>query len=155
MSNAEKHAKALADYVRGDPTMLHSGHIERLMYGWWERKHGHVLLPYTLSQRNNFVITHEELCAYDMELVAHGEWLDRERKRVENTLRALRRGKQNFPWNDKPPTCFTIAHILESMIAIAKFKLATINILNYICQERVGEQRSRSKDDQGAGRADP
>ncbi len=139
MSNAEKHAQALAAYIRGEPTMMHSGHVEKLTYGWWERQRGHVLLPYTIGQKNNFVITHEELCAYDLELVRHGDWVQKERERVRLTLTALRKGTQPS-WETQAPTCFTIAHILESMITIAKFKLATMNILGYIAQERIKDK---------------
>jgi hypothetical protein len=140
MSNAERHAQALADYINGIPTMMHSGHAEKLKYGWWERKRGHVLLPRTLGQKNNYVITHEELCAYDLELVAHSEWVKQERERVLVTLKTIRAGKQMYA--DPEPTCFTIAHILESMINIAKFKLGVMKVLHYIVQERLNEQRS-------------
>lgn len=152
--NAERHAQAVADYVQGKPTMLHTGHVEKLEYGWWERKRGHILLPRTLGHKNNFVMTHEELCAYDLELVCASEWINKERNRVANTLGTLRKGRQML-WHDENPTCFTIAHVLEGMVELAKFKLGVMHILNYIAKERVLEKRLVGETDPSAGSTDP
>jgi hypothetical protein len=112
----------------------HEGHIERLTYGWWEPKRGNVLLPRTLGHKNNYVLTHEELAAYDIALVQLHEKVTKERERVAVTLTALRKGRVHR-W-DLDPTCFTIAHILEFMITVGRAKLAVMQLLHYVTTQR-------------------
>lgn len=139
--NAERHAQAVAAAIRGESVVVNAGHADKLEYGWWERKRGHVLLPRTLGQKNNYVLTHEELCAYDLELVQMHEWIDQERQRVRNTLVVLRKGVIGRIIGVTEPTCFTIAHILEGMVKLAKFKLGIMKVLHYIAKERALEKR--------------
>lgn len=154
--NAARHAQAVADYVQGVPTMIHTGHVERLEYGWWERKRGHIMLPCTLGKKNNYVLTHEELCAYDHALLEMKQWVEKEQARTATTLVALRRGRsRTYPWDRNDPTCFTIAHSLESMIWLAKWKLGVMHILNYIAKERALEKRLVGETDPSAGSTDP
>lgn len=155
MSNAEQHAQAAADRINGVPTMMHVEHAERLEYGWWERKRGRIFLPKTLGQKNNFVLTHEELAAYDACLVDMHMWIDEERKRTSNTLTVLRKGLKGHLISVTEPTCFTIAHVLEGMVRIARFELATMNVLGYIAKERVSEQRRNDEDHESQVGADP
>lgn len=141
--------------IKGDtPAIAHTGHADKLEYGWWERKRGNILLPRTLGHKNNYVLTHAELCAYDIELVQAAEWITKERNRVANTLGTLRKGRQML-WHEENPTCFTIAHILEGMVTLAKFKLGVMNLLNYVAKERVNEKRLADQTDQSPVGVDP
>jgi hypothetical protein len=135
--------------------ITNEGHIERLQYGWWEAKQGHIILPYTLGAKTNFVMTHEELCHYDMALVEMHQWIDKERGRVASTLQALRKGRSMSRWQHDP-TCFSIAHIMEGMVQVVKCKLNIMHLLLYIAKRRVDEQRQRGtfETHEGASSAD-
>lgn len=153
--NEEQHAKAVASAIRGDPAMFNVGHVEKLEYGWWERKRGNVMLPRTLGQKNNYVLTHEELAVYDLELVQAREWIEKEQRRVSNTLTVLHKGMRGTLIGVTEPTCFTVAHLLEGMVELAKFKLKVMELLHYAAKERVHEKRLADQTDKGPVGADP
>jgi hypothetical protein len=129
------------------------GHAEKLEYGWWEAKRGHVLLPRTLGHKNNYVLTPEELAHYDLFLVQFTERIIKERERVGVTLRAYRQGRRP-KWEQIDPTCITFAHVMEFMLVWGKGKLEMLHLLNYVLQRRVGEQRGTGQAHEGPSGAD-
>lgn len=117
-------------------------HADKLEYGWWESKRGNVLLPTTLGQKNNYVLTEEELCHLDMELAEMAKAIDKMRANVDNTLRIRRRRSARLIGLERKPICFTIAHVMQLMVDNAKAKLAIIQLLHYIVKQRNPNVRS-------------
>lgn len=131
------------------------GHVDKLDYGWWESKRGHIFLPRTLGQKNNFVLTPEELAHYDMYLTDLAAKVEAEQVRVGFTMQCFRQARMPMWAQRTVPTCFTIAHVLEHLVLLAKGKLELMHILNYIAKARVDEQRSAAKTDESARSTDP
>lgn len=129
--------------------IIQEGHTEKLEYGWWEPKRGHILLPKTLGHPKNFVLTPEELAHYDMYLVEFTAKIEKERERVGVTMRRLRR-EEGFSREREIPICFTLAHVMEFLLTHTKGKLDLLHILNYIAKRRVDEQRSPPETHEGA-----
>lgn len=123
------------------------GHTDHLEYGWWEAKRGHLLLPKTLGDKHNFVLSPEELAHYDLMLTQFAEVVQTEREHVAYTMRCFRSGRTPT-WEQRTPICFTLAHIMEFMIKFAKAKLELMHILLYIARNR-NAQGSSAQADQG------
>jgi hypothetical protein len=123
------------------PDITQEGHVDKLDYGWWEPTRGNIMLPKTIGQKNNYVLTHEELAAYEFILMEMKERIESEHARVVATLIALRKGKIDH-WTKVMPTCFTVAHILQFMLKIAKSKLAIMELLKWAASQRVKEKQN-------------
>lgn len=122
-------------------------HADKLEYGWWERKRGVVLIPDTLGQKNNFVLTEVELALFDHELTILAAEVEKMRAQVANTLRIRRRGAMlHYAGWTKPgesdPVCYTLAHVLQFLVVQAKSKLGVMQLLNGIAAERVEMKRA-------------
>jgi hypothetical protein len=116
--------------------ITHEGHAEKLEYGWWERERGHVMLPDTLGDKRNFVLRLEDLKELDAHLTAVKTQLVDEQARLRTTIRALETGKHSELYGRSEPRCYTLAHVLQMMVDIAKMKLAVMTALNSILQRR-------------------
>jgi hypothetical protein len=116
------------------------GHADKLEYGWWKPKHGTITLPRTLSHKNNYVLSHEELCVYEMTLIDMKRDIEAEQARVTATILALRR---DFVRSYNPdPVCFSLAHIMQFMVKQAKGKLAIMQLLLYTTKRFLDEKKS-------------
>lgn len=115
-------AKLLAD-------TRYEGHKDALAYGWWERKPGGRVLPATLKDPRNYVLTYDELRRWHADLIVASEQITEQRARVHATIKALEGGSWRS-WTSKyEPTCFTLAHALEYMLIVGKQKLASMEWL--------------------------
>ena len=123
--------------------MIHADHLE---YGWWEHKRAKDM-PDTLGQKNNYVLTEEELALLDWELEQAARTLEKMRAGVANTLRIRRRGAV-LHYNgylkpaERDPVCYTLAHVMQLMVDMAKFKLGVMQVLHGIAAKRVEMKRA-------------
>lgn len=108
-------------------------HVDKLEYGWWERKRGNGLLPTTIGQKNNYVLTAEEMIEYAQLLDGMAKDLQAQAASARITAKALKTGRV-ASW-EPTPVCFTLAHVLELMVTMAKHKLAITQFL-LRCSER-------------------
>ncbi|HEX6826692.1 MAG TPA: hypothetical protein VF077_10295 [Nitrospiraceae bacterium] len=110
-------------------------HAEKLEYGWWERKRGNVLLPTTYKDKRNYVLTPTELHEYMDALLELKTAVDREYANAAHTHRVLHLGRLPT-FADKDPVLFTLCHVLEFFIKMAKAKLRLMQLLLFCSRER-------------------
>jgi len=118
-------------------------HIDKLPYGWWEKKRNQEPLPTTIQHANNFVLHAQDLEEYDAALLELKERVDAEWQQVRFSREVLRNG--HLPkWDNRTPTLYTIAHVMEFFIKMAKSKLRLITILHDLAERRTDVNNTNS-----------
>jgi len=110
-------------------------HADKLEHGWWERKRGNMLLPTTYKDKRNYVLTPVELCEYKEALAELKFHVDAELAKAQYTHRVLHTGRLPT-FDDRGPTLFTLCHVLEFFIKMAKCKLRLMTLLLFASRER-------------------
>jgi hypothetical protein len=111
-------------------------HVDKLEYGWWERKRGNVLLPTTIGQKNNFVLYPAELAEYVEILGEFKALADKAYEQARFTAKTLENGR--IPsFDNRTPTLYTVAHLLQSCVDEAKIRLRLMKFLHGVTKRRV------------------
>ena len=121
-------------------------HLDKLEYDWWKRD-----LPTTLGDKRNYVLIEEELAAYCEVLESFATAIEQERVTAKLLLNVIRTKKLGY--GNHIPRLFTLAHILEFMLKLAKVKLCVLNFLNDLARRR-NEQRSPEQTHEGSSHTD-
>lgn len=115
----------------------YEGHVDSLPYGWWQRHAGKGrVLPATIKDKRNYVLTLDELKQWHADLAIASEQLTEQRSRVLATIKALETGREARSWETHQPTCFTLAHALQYMVVTGKHKLATLQWMLAMMEKR-------------------
>lgn len=114
--------------------------MDKLEYGWWERKRGNVKIPPYLGDKRNFTLTLEELEKYDAMLSAMVTVCTDERRKVRLNYVAMKNG-QLPAFSTDTPRCTSLAHVMEFMVQCARSKLALTQFLVDVTGQRVKEKR--------------
>jgi hypothetical protein len=95
-----------------------------LPYAWWDKKwRERNPWPTSLGEdTRNYVLTPEEIKEYRDVLVAARESINHLIEGTRITVQALETGKHS-PLYRQPPTMYTLAHVLQVLIEVAKMKL--------------------------------
>jgi hypothetical protein len=113
--------------------------MDKLEYGWWERKRGNVMIPPYVGDKRNYTLTLEELEKYHALLLEMKETITNEQEKVRVNFKAVRDGRI-MSW-DTPPRCTGLAHVLEFQVRIARNKLSLMQFLVDSTGQRVKEKR--------------
>lgn len=121
----------------------YEGHADTLPYGWWEMKAGRRVLPRTLGDPKNFTLRLEELVELHQVLTVHHEWLNKARGDVRTTIKAIETGYHSEMLSGHDHLiCYTIAHALELLLNVGKFKLAMMQWMVKVSGRRVEEKKA-------------
>jgi hypothetical protein len=113
--------------------------MTQLAYGWWEPKRRAAEMPPTLKDPKNYVLTAEELKAYDDLLTGLIVAVEEERKAVLLNYKAITYTTQQpveIRWNQRVPRCTSVAHVLEFMLKTGRVKKAVMELLVGAAQKR-------------------
>jgi hypothetical protein len=111
-------------------------HVDELEYGWWEiRKRGKEL-PTTYKDKRNFVMHPSELSEYVAALKELKDRVDAEYERARFTAKVLETGFI-MSFERRTPTLFTLCHVLEFFVTLAKSKLRMTQFLADFTRRRV------------------
>lgn len=113
--------------------------MDKMEYGWWERKRGNVKIPPYLGDKRNFTLSLEELEKYHTLLAEMKKAVEQEQEKVRVNHKAVRYGRI-MSW-DTPPRCTGLAHVMEFMVQCARSKLALTQFLVDVTGQRVKEKR--------------
>lgn len=125
--------------------ITNEGHAERLEYGWWEPKRGHVLLPATLGDERNYVLTPVEMAAYDWLLMRKKADIEKESADIAYTVRCLRHGRMPV-FEQRNPRCFTLCDMLEFEVKEKRTELEMMQLLLYMTKRAVDERNARQRE---------
>lgn len=113
--------------------------MDKLEYGWWERKRGKVMIPPYIGDKRNFTLTLKELENYHTVLAEMKKAVEQEQEKVRVNHKAVRDGRI-MSW-DGTPRCTGLAHVMEFMVQCARSKLALTQFLVDVTGQRVKEKR--------------
>jgi hypothetical protein len=114
-------------------------HVDKLEYGWWNRTRGNVVLPTSVGDTRNYVLTVEELAAYLTVLNDTLAAVEKEKLAVAFQLRAMEQGRLPT-WEQRSPRCTTLAHVMEFLVSTAKNKLALMHVLLDASGKRIADK---------------
>jgi len=112
-------------------------HADSVPYAWWARQKsnpwfdpekGIVVLPDTLTYKNNYVLSREEMTAYYELLKAEQERTQNHLRQVQLAVTALTRGVLPS-FVEHPYRPVTVCRILEDTVAHKKFELNQMKLL--------------------------
>lgn len=114
--------------------------MDKLEYGWWERKRGVVKVPPFIGDERNFTLTSEELLTYGHLLGEMKQVIEKEYAAASLNYRAVTTGK--VPYYESSPRCTSICDVLEFKVAHMKKELALMQLMSDICKQRIAEKKN-------------
>lgn len=121
---------------------------QQLTYGWWEPKRRAAEMPATLKDPKNYVLTAEELKAYDDLLTGLIVAISEERAAVLLNYKAITYTTQTpveIRWNQRTPRCTSVAHVLDFMLKAGRVKKAVMELLVAAAKKRTEEREAAAR----------
>jgi len=105
--------------------------IQEKLTNWWAHRRNGPDMPVTLGQHKNPVLHAQEMQEYLECLIQIRNEAERQRVKVQATLRTLQLGRHvSWSGNDYQdvPDLFSLAHVLEFVLSLGKTKLRLIHL---------------------------
>ena len=106
--------------------------VQERLTNWWAHRRDGPDMPATLVHPNNPVLHAQEMQEYADCLLEVSNAAETQRTRVLRALRALKNGRtdsiSSYYNLDHSPELFSLAHVLEFMLALGKCKLRIMHL---------------------------
>jgi hypothetical protein len=105
---------------------------------WYDRETRQVQLPDTLTHKNNYVLTREELAQLGTLVIELKKLVEKEATTAQRAARALEKGLEPlWIYNDDGPPVFTLCHLLEFVNKMKQWELDLTKLLLVTTKRRV------------------